>query len=140
MSTEVPFNNVKHSTNSRTIVIVYDGECPVCQHFVRGIRLRQLGRQLALINAREQDHPQVQWLQNQGVNLNDNMAVIYAEKIVQGAEAITWLTAMSTPSHLLNRILFLFFRSPRLGKIVYPVLRCGRLLLLRLLGRKPIQQ
>ncbi|UTW49922.1 DUF393 domain-containing protein [Bacterioplanoides sp. SCSIO 12839] len=125
--------------NQQEMIIVYDGECPVCQHFVRGIRLRQLSGQLELISAREQDRPEVQWLQDQGVNLNDNMAVIYQDTMVQGAEAITWLTAMTSPSHHLNRLLFFFFRSPALGKVLYPVLRNGRLLLLRLLGRKAIQ-
>ncbi|WP_419810584.1 DCC1-like thiol-disulfide oxidoreductase family protein [Bacterioplanoides sp.] len=125
--------------NKQAIIIVYDGECPVCQHFVRGIRLRQLSGELILISAREQQRPEVQWLQHQGVNLNDNMAVIYGEQMVQGAAAITWLTAMSSPSHWLNRLLFVCFRNPTLGKILYPALRSGRLLLLRLLGRQPIQ-
>lgn len=131
-------SNAEHQ-NQQAIIIVYDGECPVCQHFARGIRLRQLSGQLELISAREQGRPEVQWLQNQGVNLNDNMAVIYQDTMVQGAEAITWLTAMTSPSNHLNRLLFFFFRSPALGKILYPALRSGRLLLLRLLGRKPIQ-
>lgn len=120
---------------TRSISVVYDGECPVCQHFVKGIRLKQLTLSLHLINARDPHHPSVERLAKKGIKLNDNMAVLVDEQILLGADAITWLTAVTTPSHRVNTGLFWLFRTPVMGKALYPILRGCRWLLLRVLRR-----
>ena len=122
-------------TPTQSITIVYDGECPICQHFVKGIRLKQLTLNLHLVNARDRHHASVQLLTDKGIDLNDNMAVILDEEILLGADAMTWLSAVTTPSHRVNALLYWLFRQPKLGSALYPVLRSCRWVLLRVLRR-----
>lgn len=123
---------------AKTITIVYDKYCPICQHFTKGIRLRRLNEQLNIVNARDSQHPDVKRLKQLNINLNDTMAVIYDQEIYTGAQAMTWLSMMTSPSHTLNRLIFFFFRYPKIGQQLYPILKTGRLLLLKILKRPQI--
>ncbi|MBR9865397.1 MAG: DUF393 domain-containing protein [Rhodobacteraceae bacterium] len=122
---------------TQTLKIVYDGDCPFCARYVRFIRLKDTVGDVDLVDARSDD-PAVGQVRATGVNLNDGMALIDGDRIYFGDECIHRLALMSTPSGLFNRINAAVFRSPTLSRLLYPVLKTGRAITLRLLGRRPI--
>lgn len=118
------------------IAIVYDGECPVCSAYIRMLRLRALG-DIALINARD-DHPLVRSLQAARVDLDEGMAVKIDDELYLGDEAVQRLALMTGSSSFFNRVNYWIFRNGARSRLLYPMLRAGRKLLLMLLGRKTI--
>ncbi|GGA28525.1 thiol-disulfide oxidoreductase DCC family protein [Neptunicoccus cionae] len=121
----------------QTLKIVYDGDCPFCARYVRFIRLKDTLGAVELVDARSDD-PAVEQVRATGVDLNDGMALIDGDRIFFGDECIHRLALMSTPSGMFNRINASVFRSPTLSKLLYPVLKTGRAITLRLMGRTPI--
>jgi predicted DCC family thiol-disulfide oxidoreductase YuxK len=114
--------------------IVYDDECPFCSAYVRLFRLREAIGQVKLIAARERPDL-VEAFREAGVSLNDGTAVIHRGEIYWGDKAINWLALMSSSSGIFNRLNGWIFASPRLSRLLYPVLRTGRNLTLAALGR-----
>ena len=122
--------------SSDTIQIVYDGECPFCSAYVRMFRLRELS-EVELINARE-DHPVVDQIKRQGFDLNDGMVMKIGGEYHFGDDVVHRLALMSGSSGLLRRFNFWIFSDAKRSRLIYPYLRAGRNLTLKLLGRKKI--
>ncbi len=120
------------------LVLVYDGECPVCSSYVRYVRLKESAGRVTLVNARD-GGPWVERIRAAGLDLDEGMVLVYGGRFYHGADCIHMLALLSTPSGLFNRLNAAMFRSSRLSAVLYPLLRCGRNLLLWLLGRKPLQ-
>ncbi len=123
--------------DERKTYLVYDGECPFCARYVKLLRLREAAGSFELVNARE-DHPAVKYVEEHGVVLDEEMALILAGQIYSGAECINRLALMSTASNTFNRLNARVFSSPRFSKLAYPVMRSVRNATLRVLGRKQI--
>lgn len=121
----------------KAITIVYDGECPFCANYVKLLRLRDAVGPVRLVDARSED-PAVKRVADAGYDLDDGMALIDGETIWHGQDCINRIALMSTSSGVFNRINAAVFRSPRASKALYPVLRGGRNLALKVLGRKKI--
>ncbi|GAM98198.1 hypothetical protein U91I_01830 [alpha proteobacterium U9-1i] len=119
--------------------VVYDGECPFCSQYVRLVKLREAVGPVKLINARD-DHPAVRYLQSQGVDLNQEMALIMNGEHFTGPECMHRLSLMSTDAGFFNVLVARMFSNRRATKTLYPVLRAGRNLTLRMLGRRPIEE
>ncbi|QFU01742.1 hypothetical protein FIU83_08830 [Halomonas sp. THAF5a] len=120
-----------------TLTLVYDGQCPLCRQFVRLQRLRRDVGELTLIDARQESDARRE-LSEQGIVLDEGMALRIGEHWVHGSEALHRLALMSTGSGRFNRWMARLFASPRRTARLYPWLRRGRAVLLRLLGRGPI--
>lgn len=118
--------------------IVYDGDCPFCSQYVKLVRLRQAVGQVSLINARD-DHPVVHYVKSNGVDLNNEMALVMGGKIYSGPDCMNRLALMSTDTGFFNVIMARIFASPRVARFLYPFLRIGRNLTLRVLGRSRIE-
>lgn len=116
------------------IEIVYDGDCPFCQDFTRMVALRRAG-EVALIDARGSD-PRVGVI-GAGLDLDRGMVVRHHGRILHGAEAMALLLALSQPRGIWGLARWVF-ASPRRARLAYPMLRAGRGLALRALGRGPI--
>lgn len=127
-------NNYRESAG---ILIIYDGECPVCNHYVAGLRLKEAGGKLRLLNARE-DTQVTQDLRTQGYDLNQGMVVKIGSENYFGADGMHVLSMMTTASGLFNRFVYLLFKSGCAAQLLYPVFKSLRLVLLRLIGVKPI--
>lgn len=123
--------------NKQTISIIYDGNCPVCNAYIRYSRL-QSHLSPILIDAR-QDAELVLELENKGYKIDDGMVVIYCSRYYYGAEAMHLLSAMTTRYGVVNRINSMLFSNAVFAAYSYPVLRTGRKWLLFLLGRKPVK-
>lgn len=118
--------------------LVYDGECPFCSAYVRYVRLRDAIGRLHLVDARA-GGPIVERIAAAGYDLNEGMALKLGERIYHGADCIHMLSALSTRSGAFNRVNALLFGSPTLARWLYPVLRAGRNVVLRALGRRRIE-
>lgn len=125
-------------STSRSILI-YDGQCPFCANYVRLLRLRDLFPDLQLLDAREnRDHPAVRQLGARGLLVDDGMALLSGDEIYHGAESIHALAEFGRRDGMFGRINNWVFRSRSRSQILYPLLRGGRNLVLRLLGRKKL--
>ena len=123
--------------NDMTPHIIYDGECPFCSHYVRMLRLRRSMGDVRLLDARE-GGDLVEDVQRRGYDLDDGMVLILAGEIYHGDACIHRLALMSTGSDFFNRLNAIVFRSPKIASMLYPVLRGGRNLVLRVLRRSKI--
>lgn len=116
--------------------IIYDGDCPFCQRYVLLQNLRA-NNKVELVNAREQ-HPLKITLQQQGYDLDEGMVLVQDSNIYHGADALQMISLLSNTRSLSGRLMNRLFRHPRIAKLCYPLLRSGRNLTLKLLGKKPI--
>jgi predicted DCC family thiol-disulfide oxidoreductase YuxK len=119
------------------LVLVYDGECPVCSSYVRYVRIKESAGQVTLINARD-GGAWVDKVRAAGLDLNEGMVLFYGGRLYHGADCVHMLALLSSASGFFNRLNAMMFRSQAIAKFMYPILRAGRNLLLRLLGRRPI--
>jgi len=122
---------------SPQIVLIYDQECPVCTAYCKALAIRQLDQGMQILNARE-DHPIIREIKRLGLDLDEGFVLRIGTTYYHGAEAIHRLALMTTPSGVFNRLNYWIFRSQTLSRLLYPVLRSGRNLLLALLGRERI--
>ena len=56
------------------IVLVYDGECPICSAYCKALALRQLDSGFQVVNARE-PHPIVREINRLGLDLDDGFVL-----------------------------------------------------------------
>lgn len=124
------------TNNPNTIYIIYDGECPFCSDFVKGMRIKNAADQLQLINARVEDYRHL--LKDQAYDLNEGMLVIVGEHYYHAAAAVNILAMMTTPLSIVNKINFLLFKHPFIANLYYPVCRFARNAALRVKKVPPI--
>jgi predicted DCC family thiol-disulfide oxidoreductase YuxK len=121
----------------KQVLLVYDRECPVCRNYCQAVRIREAAGELQIINARERSDI-MQTINARGLDIDQGMVLKLDEQLYYGADAIHALALLGTRSGIFNRLNYWLFRSARLSRLVYPVLRSLRNLLLKLLGRHRI--
>jgi len=114
------------------IQLLYDGQCPVCQNYIAYIRIREAVGQFVLINAREPSEL-LDEATSQNLNVDEGMVLKINGQLYHGSDAIHILSLMNTRSTWFNRTNYYLFRSKTLAKLIYPILKCLRSLLLRLI-------
>ncbi len=124
---------------SDDVYIVYDGECPFCSAYVRMVRLREAAGAVHLLDARE-PHPVVDEIKARGFDFDEGMALKIGDAIYHGDQSVHQIAMLSGPSGLLNRLHFWVFKSEKRAQALYPFMRAGRNLALRLLGKRKIGQ
>jgi len=123
--------------NPRDILLVYDKECPVCDVYCRMVRLSGSSGTLRLVNARDASAIMDE-ITAQGLDIDQGMVLKVGKVLHYGSDAIRELSLMSSPSGVFNRLNYWMFRSKRLSRILYPVLRFFRSLLLKALHKTKI--
>jgi predicted DCC family thiol-disulfide oxidoreductase YuxK len=117
--------------------LLYDGECPFCSRYVNYVRLQQAVGPIQLADARL--HPDlVAEAQQRGLRIDDGMVLKLDGRFHHGAECLHALALLTTPSDTFNRCNRLLFRSRTASRLIYPLLRAGRNLTLKALGRQPL--
>lgn len=119
------------------ILLIYDKECPFCSRYTQLIKLRENVGTLILVNAREK-HPILEKIEERGLDLNEGMVLVMDDQYYHGAQAIHVLALLSNPSTTFNKINFWLFKSESVARFIYPILRAGRNMVLRMLGRSKI--
>ncbi len=117
--------------------IIYDGDCPFCSSYVGLLRLREVFGEVKLLNARE-DPELVVELAHHNMNLDEGMVLVLNGEYFHGSECIHRLALLATASNSFNKMNKLIFERRRLAAVLYPILRAGRNLSLKILGIKKI--
>jgi len=130
-------NRNAQQTGRNDIKLIYDRECPACHLYCTMVRVRESVGELALIDARTNSQ-ELDAITARGWDIDNGMVLIIGENFFYGADAIHALALISTPSGVFNRLAATVFSSPSIAARLYPVLRRARNVLLRLLGRRRI--
>jgi predicted DCC family thiol-disulfide oxidoreductase YuxK len=125
-------------SESSELVIVYDGDCPFCSRYVELVKIQETVGSVRLVNARS-GGADVMALQRAGYDLNEGMIAKYEGRIYHGADCVNLLALLSSESGRFNQINRAIFGSASLSRLLYPALRRGRALTLRILGRSRIK-
>jgi hypothetical protein len=113
------------------VIIVYDGECPVCSRLFTWYQRTQQRKPVALMDARKFPALYEELLAD-GIDLDQDFALFWSGGWYRGGLALGILFSEGNPNMLLRNT----FRMACIT--VYPALRVGRRLLLRVLGRSLI--
>lgn len=122
------------------LLLIYDGDCPLCRNFVAAQRLQQQFGELTLLNARdlpEQAPLLLAELQHQNLIVNQSMLLRVDGRWLKGAEVLQLLASLNEPSWC-NNLWLSWFQSARRARFSYPLLRVGRNVLLKLLKIPPL--
>jgi hypothetical protein len=101
------------------------------------VRVRESAGNLVLIDAREPG-PLMDDINAAGLDIDQGMVLVVGERMYYGSDAIHALAIMGTRSGIFNRLTYWCFRSRKISGVLYPVLRAGRNLLLKILGRTKV--
>ena len=123
--------------NNDTIQLIYDKQCPACDNYCQIVRIRESIGALQLINARDKGDVMDE-ITAQGFDIDQGMVLKVGEQLYYGADAIHALALLSSRTGLFNRMNYWLFKSKILSKLLYPVLRFFRNLLLKLLNKSKI--
>ena len=118
--------------------LVYDEECPFCSSYVKYVRLQENFGELNLVDARKGGEL-VDSIKKQGYDLNEGMVLKFQDRYYHGADCINMLALMSTRVDFFNRVNAVIFKNATVSNMLYPVLRAGRNLTLKILGKKKLE-
>ena len=125
------------SLEINTVWLVYDGDCPFCSRYSRLVQIRDRVGDFRLLNARDA-HPVVSEVRSK-FDLDVGMVLKIGDLYFHGDQCIYVLAILSEPKGVFGALNAAIFRSPTLAKALYPILRFGRNLSLRLLGRRSLR-
>jgi len=123
--------------NPEQILLIYDKQCPLCHSYCQLVRIRQSAGELTIVDAREQSAIMDE-ITAQGLDIDQGMVLKMGDQLFYGADAIHALALISSRSGLFNRFNYWLFKSRTLSRLLYPLLRFFRNLLLKLLGKTRI--
>ena len=132
--TEAAARERRSELEQADVLLVYDAECPACDNYSRMVRIREDVGRLVIVDARE-DTPVMREITAAGLDIDEGMVLKLGGELYYGSEAIHMLAMIGSRSGLFNRFNYHVFSSPRLARTLYPVLRAGRAVLLKLLGK-----
>ena len=119
------------------ILLVYDKECPACDFYGEIVRIRKSVGELKIIDAREPGEVMDE-ITRSGLDIDQGMVLKMGEELYYGSDAIHALALISSRSGFFNRVNYWLFRSKRLSRVLYPLLRFFRNLLLKILKKTKI--
>ncbi|MEX2515995.1 MAG: DCC1-like thiol-disulfide oxidoreductase family protein [Gammaproteobacteria bacterium] len=119
------------------VMVVYDKQCPACNYYCNMVRIRATAGELVLIDARD-GGPVLDEITAHGLDIDQGMVVKVGSELYYGPDAIHVLALMGTNRGLFNRMAYWTFRSRAAARIVYPILKACRNLLLKILGKTRI--
>ncbi|MFQ5983732.1 MAG: DCC1-like thiol-disulfide oxidoreductase family protein [Woeseiaceae bacterium] len=124
-------------TAANDIFLVYDKECPACDAYCNLVRIRESVGNLVLVDARDPG-PLMDEITAAGLDIDQGMVLKVGDRRYYGADAIHALAIMGTRSGFFNRLSYWCFRSRSVSRIIYPILRACRNLLLKILRKTKI--
>jgi predicted DCC family thiol-disulfide oxidoreductase YuxK len=119
------------------ILLVYDKECPVCHAYCKNVRIDHSHGDLKMIDARRESDVMAE-ITARGLDIDQGMVVKRAGHLYYGSEAIQELALLSSRSSFFGRLNALTFGTRASSRMLYPLLRSLRNLLLKFLGRTKI--
>lgn len=120
------------------VLVIYDGACPFCNAYASLLRLRQSAT-VELLSARGDD-PRIALYRAQGHRFDAGMLAVVDGVVHAGADAMHVLATLSDGRSRLNRLQRAVFSRHWLARLLYPMLRSGRRVMLWLLRVPPIDK
>ena len=120
------------------LTLIYDGECPFCAAYMKMLRLKDSAGEVTLIDARSDD-PEVARIKSLGLDLQEGMVARYGGRDYYAEECLTLLAMLSSGSGVLNGLTAWMFKNPARARFAYPIMKTGRAVTLKALGRDPIR-
>lgn len=124
--------------DAEKLLLVYDKDCPVCNNFCLMVRVRESVGQLVLVNARE-DTPIMREITAAGLDIDDGMVLKMGGQLYYDSDAMHALSLISSRSGVFNRLNYWIFKSKRMSHVLYPILKAGRAVLLKLMRKTKIK-
>jgi predicted DCC family thiol-disulfide oxidoreductase YuxK len=131
---EVVKMNVKKDKKTQ---FFYDGECPICSHFV--CKINDSNNKIELINAREQPEL-VEMAKAKNLDIDEGAIVIANEQIFYGPEAMIYLAKNLNSFGVFGGVFKGLFRFNIIARSLYPTLVSLRKLLLKVKRKSLINQ
>ncbi len=119
------------------IQVVYDRQCPVCDLYCRLVDVDEHEGRLVRVDARDPSEIMDE-ITALGLDIDEGMVLKVDDRLYYGADAINQLALISSRKGLFNRLASFTFKSPTAARMLYPVLKAMRNLLLKLLRRTRI--
>ncbi|MEX0733605.1 MAG: DCC1-like thiol-disulfide oxidoreductase family protein [Steroidobacteraceae bacterium] len=130
-------NQVTGTNAGTDILLVYDKQCPACDYYCNLVRIRESSGRLVLVDAR--DGGQIMGeITAAGLDIDQGMVVKVGGTLYYGSDAIHVLSLMGTNSGFFNRLTHWTFKYRPVARVLYPLLRACRNLLLKFLGKTKI--
>lgn len=115
------------------ILLIYDKQCPACDYYCNIVNIREDVGTLTLVDARDASDVMNQ-ITAKGWDIDQGMVVKAGDVLYYGADAIHTLSLMGSQAGWFNRLNYWIFRSKTRAKILYPLLKSLRNVLLKTLG------
>ncbi len=119
------------------IEVVYDKQCPICDFYCQRIDVRESVGELVRVDARD-DSEIMNEITSLGLDIDEGMVVRVGDELHYGADAIHELANLSSKKGFVNKAARLTFGSRRLARLLYPLCKSLRNLLLKMLGKSRI--
>ena len=123
--------------NREEILLVYDRECPACNAYCQVIQIRKSVGNLRIVDARE-DSDVLKEITSKGLDIDQGMVLKMGDQLYFGSDAIHALALIGSRSGVFNRLNYWIFKSKTVSKVLYPVLKFCRNILLKILGKSKI--
>ena len=114
------------------VLLVYDRECPACNYYCQLVQINKTVGRLKIVDARESSDVMDE-ITNLGLDIDQGMVLKLEGRIYYGADAIHMLSLIGTRSGFFNRINYWIFRSKNISRVLYPIFKALRNLLLKIL-------
>ena len=119
------------------ILLVYDKECPACNSYCQILRIREDVGDLRIVDARENSEV-LKEITSKELDIDQGMVLKMGGELYYGSDAIHALALIGSRSGIFNRFNYWMFKSKTTSRLLYPVLRFCRNILLKLLGKTKI--
>lgn len=119
--------------------LIYDGECPFCSAYVRMLNFKKNAGDLRLIDARE-GGPEFDEAVKGGFDLDEGMLLKMSGQYFHGSDCVHVLALLTRQNDVFGRLNGWIFRSRWRSAVFYPVLRAGRGVVLKALGRSKLSE
>lgn len=118
-------NPATPAVDDHVTLIIYDGDCMLCQSYARLLRLRETVGKVEMLDARSGD-PRLISYWRAGFDLNAGMLFVYHGRAYYGSDALHALAGLSSQVSWFNRLNRAIFSSRRASVALYPLLKLGR--------------
>ena len=125
--------------SKESALIIYDGDCILCQNYVRHVRLRETVGKVEMLDARSND-PRLGTYWQGGYDLNEGMLFVFKGRAYYGSDAVHVLAGLSSSISWFNRLNRAIFSNRTASTVLYPLLKLGRRMALFACGKTLISE
>ena len=119
------------------LLLIYDKECPACNNYCQVVQIRESVGDLKIVDARENSEAMDE-ITSEGLDIDQGMVLKIDDCLYFGADTIHALALLGSRSGVFNKVNYWIFKSKSRSRFLYPILKLGRNMLLKILGRTRI--